>query len=1165
MAHLDIAVLGPFTVTLAGRPLTGFRTDNMRALLAYLAVEQARVHRRAMLAGLLWPEVPEATARHNLSQALLLLRQLLDDAGAVKDRPERAAPPFLLATRHTLRFNPASDHTLDVAQFEAGLAASAAPDAMAQAVTYYRGEFLSDLWQNMTQAFEEWALFRRTHYHLLALDALETLADDALARGAFAQAADYARRHIALEPLREIAHRQLMTALTQANRLPEALAHYADCTALLARELGIAPASETTAIYERIRATREKATLPPPVRREKPGTGPLGPPTPVFVGRQRELTRLDQALTLAANGQGQVHFITGDAGSGKTALLRAFAHQALAAHPDVLVVNGSGNAYIGTGDPYWPFIEILEQLYPPGGNAASIGALPLGGAQAERLSAARPVIAPVLRQCAPDLVHLMETAGLGPGQTDLQQASLFAQVTRALHALAAAQPIVVLLDDLQWADQDSINLLFHLGQHLGDHPLLIVGALRPDVLYRGYTPGMYLQTQPGDQRHPLAVLMQELQRRWGDIQLDLARASGRAFIDALVDAELNHLDAAFRATLYQHTAGHALFTTELLRELQARGDVARDAQGFWIAGAEIAWDTLPGRVEGVIAERIGQLLPDWQAILTVASVEGETFTAEVAARVLDMDTAEVQRRLSGALSRHHYLVSPVGVQTVGETSSPQSLTRYRFRHLMFQSYLYQQLDVVERAQLHLQVGQTVETLYGERAPEISLRLARHFELGGDGAKAVAYLLQAGQRATRIAATEEALRLLTHGLTLLQQRAKSPARDQQEMALHLAMGNALLAQGWDTDERAQASARAYALGQHAGDIGQIARSLVMMADGPLGRGQLPQLTAIGEQLQALAQHPRVAASAPLAAQLTLYVDYVWGSLHFCRGDLLEARRHLTRESSTPDTPPDTLVETNLRVIGQTFLIYVLWLLGYPDQALACSQRVLATTRDLEYTLLLQFALSIGAVGVRYLRREPHAMQAALQQLAALDAATNAVILQPWIMLFTGWLRAVNQHDARGLDLMHQAIQSLEEANSQRGILLQYNLLMDGYLSLGQADAALAGMDVLLEKINATELRNAESEFLRLKGEALRALGQTAEAEACFQRALTVARKQNAKAWELRAAMSLCRLYQATGQTAKVAAARTQLAEVYAWFTEGFDTADLQDAAALLTEA
>jgi tetratricopeptide (TPR) repeat protein len=757
-----------------------------------------------------------------------------------------------------------------------------------------------------------------------------------------------------------------------------------------------------------------------------------------------------------------------------------------------------------------------------------------------------------------------------PGTQELQQAGLFAQMTQVLQAVSVQYPLILLLDDVQWADQDSLNLLFHLGRRLVGQRVLLIGAFRSDVFHPDAATASYLPEPNGAQRpspprHPLVALVNELQHRRGDIRIDLAQASGRAFIDALVDSEPNHLGATFRETLYRHTNGQALFTTELLRGMQARGDLVRNAQGYWVEGERIVWDALPAKVEGVIAQRVDQLLPEWQALLTVASVEGDAFTVQVVAQILDLPEREVSRRLSGALSRHHYLVTPVGVQQIGAQTGVHALARYRFRHQLFQRYLYHRLDAVELAQLHLRVGQTLEGLYEEHAPEISLALARHFELGGDVAKTVAYLLHAGQRANRLAATEEAMRLLTHGLTLCQHLPPSSARQQQEADLHLALGNALLAKGWDSDERAEVSARAYALSQRVGDLGQVARSLVMMAEVPMGRGQLPQLTTIGEQLQALAQHPQIAASESLTAQLALYVDYVWGSLYFFQGDLLAAREHLTHVSSTLDAPPDTLVETTLRAMSHVWLVYTLWLLGYPDQAFTCSQRTLAAVSGLDYALPLQLALSIGKAGAHYLRREPRAMQAALAQLAALDDGASLAVFQPWVLLFEGWLMAVDQHNAAGLDRMHQAIQLWEEeAGSQGGMLLQYTLLIEGYLALGQTEAALTPLDAMLDFIDATDFRAAEAEFVRLKGEAWQALGQPDEAEACFQRARTIARAQLSKIWELRAAMSLCRLHQATGQVAQLAAARAQLAEVYDWFTEGLDTADLQEAAALLAE-
>lgn len=779
MAHLDISLLGHFAVTLDGQPPIHLRTDKIRALLAYLVVESDRDHRREMLAGLLWPDVSEEAARHNLSQALFMLRQALSDEASL---PMAATPPFFLTTRQTLRWNPASDYTLDVAEFQAELAtctrtspdriSSADARILAQAMERRRGEFLSMPLHVDSETFEEWQLLKQTQIHMLTANALDYLAGYHELRGEFALVAHYARQHVALEPLCEQSHRQLMAALALDGRRPEALAHYAAYQALLVQELGIEPAPETTALAEQIRAARlAGALLPSNRQRENPGTGPSVSP-PAFVGRACELARLDGALQSALAGRGWALFVTGDAGSGKSALLDAFARHALAAHPDVLIINGSGNAYTGLGDPYWPFIEALRQL-----SGDTDGPSTLSRAQAQRLDVAHPSILRTLAESSPDLARSIASGlkTVAPG--------LFDQITRVLHAVASHYPLVMLLDDLQWADRESLNLLLHLGRRLTGQRILIVGAFRPDALDRGHSTPIYLHEQDGGQRHPLATVVNELQRLLGDMQIDLAQTEGRAFVDALLDSEPNHLRAEFRETLYRHTGGHALFTTELLREMQARGDLVRDGQGYWIEGPHITWDALPARVEAVIAECIGQLPPDWQAMLALASVEGDEFTVQVLARAQGRPESEISRRLSGALTHHHLLVVPVGVQRVGE----QRLDRYRFRHLLVQRYLYDRQDPVERAHLHLSVGDTLETCYGERASEISLSLARHFELGGAADKAITYLIQAARRATHLTATEEALRLLAHGLALLRQLETSPARAQQKAELQLALG------------------------------------------------------------------------------------------------------------------------------------------------------------------------------------------------------------------------------------------------------------------------------------------------------------------------------------------------------------------------------------------
>ncbi|MBN1261771.1 MAG: AAA family ATPase [Anaerolineae bacterium] len=1153
MAHLEISLLGRFIVTLDDQPVTRFGTDKTRALLAYLIVERERAHRRAMLAGLLWPEVPEAAAHHNLSQALLMLRRILGDKSAP---PE--APPFLLTTRQTLRFNPASDYILDVTAFQTELAttASSTPEQLtpahaqqlAQAVARYRGEFLSDPWQINSVAFEEWRLVKQTQLHLLVVEALGALVHYHLQHHEYPLAAHYAREQIALAPLHESAHRQLMLALALDGRRSEALVHYAACQTLLSKELGIAPAPETTTLAEEIRA--DCVTIPESAKVQPAGTKTAPPaPAPPFVGRKRELARLEKALAATVKGQGQIMLITGTAGSGKTALLNVFARRALAVRADVLVISSSGNAYTGPGAPYWPFIELLRGLQ----GETDTGMAQIG-AQAQRLEKARPIITRALAACAPDLSHLLSGVSLVGNTPSLERACVFDQITRTLQAVATHSPLVLLLDDLQWADRDTLNLLFHLSRRLAGLRLLIVGTLRSEVLTQGYSTLTYLYEKETGQQHPLAALVNELQRYLGDIKVDLAQAAGQAFIDALLDSEPNHLGAEFRETLYQHTEGHALFTMELLRGMQERGDLVRDAQGYWVENRPIAWQALPTRVEAVIATRLSQIPPEWQTLLTLASVEGDEFTVQVLAGLQNLDETETTHQLSGALARQYSLVIPVGVRKVGD----QRFMRYRFRHLLFQKYLYNQLDPVERAQLHLSVGCTLEALYGQHASIISLSLARHFELGGEVAKSVTYLLQAGRHAIQLAASEEALRLLTRGLTLLGRLESSPEREQIEVEFQMALATAFLAKGWNAPERAQASIRAYELCQRVGALDQLARSLLLLADVHLVRGQFSHTAAIAQQLQVLSQ----STGDPL---IHLITEFVWGSLYFFKGQLVLARQHLEKATTlyTADPHPQAaLAEIDTR--SQSWLSQTLWLLGYAEQAIECSQRTIANARVLGHTFALATAISIGELSLRQCRREPEAMRTALRQLAALGSDAHLNIYRLWAALFQGWLAAVEAHEPAGLHQIQHALDRWEADETQGGRIFGYVLLSEAYLALGQVEAARVTVEQSLAQSTEIGLRFFEAELLRLQGETQRILGHTTEAETCFLHAIAVAQAQSAKAWELRAAMSLCRLLRAKGTPAQIIAGRQQLSEVYTWFTEGLDTPDLQAAATLLAE-
>jgi DNA-binding SARP family transcriptional activator/predicted ATPase len=319
MAHLTLGCFGAFQATLDDQPLTHFHSVKVQALLAYLALEAERPHHRETLATLLWPLDNETSARNSLRQALYELRKRLSDS-------DNSSTPFLLVTRQTVQFDLSSDHTLDVADFLTYIKHG----ALEEAVSLYRGELLAGLACD-SEPFEEWLRLTRTHFHNLAVDACFKVADQALARADAAQAQTYARRQLALEPWREEAHRQLMTALALSGERSAALAQYETCRRVLADELGVEPDEETTALYEQIKAGKLRAARSDPLPvslslGEEPilhGAPPQTvrhnlPPQPTpFVGRTAELAQVTARL---ADPACRLFTIVGPGGMGKTRL-----------------------------------------------------------------------------------------------------------------------------------------------------------------------------------------------------------------------------------------------------------------------------------------------------------------------------------------------------------------------------------------------------------------------------------------------------------------------------------------------------------------------------------------------------------------------------------------------------------------------------------------------------------------------------------------------------------------------------------------------------------------------------------------------------------------------------------------------------------------------------
>jgi adenylate cyclase len=499
---------------------------------------------------------------------------------------------------------------------------------------------------------------------------------------------------------------------------------------------------------------------------------------PVVVARDQELDRLGGFLERAMQGDGQMVFLTGEAGTGKTLLATEFARRAEAKQPDLLVTVGNCNALTGVGDAYLPFREVLSVL--TGDLEGKWAGGLISSEAAHRLWAALPLTFQALFKQGQNLVDLLvpgpglisrlEAAGLARPEwiaqvqarvaqrtsrtAELEQALIFQQYTRVLLALASQKPLLLLLDDLQWADTASIGLLYHLGRRLQGSRVLIVAAYRPDQVAVGRDGGP----------HPLDRVLAELKRYGGDTWVELGwgqESEGRTFVDALLDTKPNRLGPAFRDALYRLTGGHPLFTVELLRAMEERGELKQDREGTYVAAVRLNWSSLPARVEGVIEERIGRLDEDLAETLSVASVEGETFTAQVVARVKGRDEREVMRQLSQELEKTHRLIGPQGIYRV----RGQRLQRYRFRDNLFQWHLYNRLAATERELLHEDVAVALEELYGAAASQIAPQLAYHYRRAGNADQARTYLEMAGDQARARYAVEEAIGYYTEALAL----------------------------------------------------------------------------------------------------------------------------------------------------------------------------------------------------------------------------------------------------------------------------------------------------------------------------------------------------------------------------------------------------------------
>lgn len=728
-----------------------FRSRRAVALLGYLAAERRPVS-RSFLAALFWPDELPSKGKASLRRELYNLNQVLPDCWQTD--------------RQAVAFIPSAALNVDIYILQE----LEAQERWIQAVDLLSGEFLEALYLENNLEFENWLAGERDRWRWRAEMILTRVIEGHIQRGRYRDALQYSQHLLQFAPWKEEAHRQAMRLLTWTGQRGAALHQFETCKQALKEELDLEPSEDTVALFQQIQAG--ELDLPPQIPAylaEEAARHETAPP--LIVAREHELEQLNIALNQAIDGQGRVIFVSGGPGRGKTVLMEAFARQAMDSHPDLLVASGNCNAYSGIGDPYLPFRDIMVMLTGDVEGKWDTGAITRE--HASRLWEAFPIVANAIMDNAPNSldvlvqgVGLLERAAVfeltssapwvsrlidlikrqQTNTKDFELRDLFQQIANMLQVIAKQKPLLLILDDMQWADNASISLLFHLGRRFAEtnSKILILCALRPEEVFSGRD----------EERHPLDKLLNEFKRTFGDEWVDLSQTGGqdaRKFVDAILDTEPNKLPEGFRSAMLQRTGAHPLFTVELLRAMQERGDLFKDNNGYWVTASNLDWDLLPVRVEAVIAERIERLDPSLQEILMIASIEGEIFTAEVVAEVQGKEARSLLRQLSMGLVQQHRLVR----EQEGLEINGGYFSRFKFSHILFQNYFYKHLCQGERRLLHASVANAIEKLYGSQLDIMTVQLAYHLHQAGDYSRAFKYYIQAAERAASIYANDEA--------------------------------------------------------------------------------------------------------------------------------------------------------------------------------------------------------------------------------------------------------------------------------------------------------------------------------------------------------------------------------------------------------------------------
>jgi predicted ATPase len=837
-----------------------------------------------------------------------------------------------------------------------------------------------------------------------------------------------------------------------------------------------------------------------------------------FVGREHEVGLLQDRWVQTKESRGQVILLSGEAGIGKSRLVQTFTeHLAGEAHR---CITWHGSPY-HQQSAFYPLAAHLQRWLrfrrddPPQVRLHTLEeALASYGFALQEVM---PLFATLLSLPLPDRYPPL------PLTPQRQKQKTLEALLDWLLQEAERQPVCVVMEDLHWADPSTLEFLSLLIEHVAMARLLVLLIFRPDF------------------RSPWAL---------------------RSYLTSLALGRLNHRQVESLAVqitggiplppevlqqVVATTDGVPLFVEEWIKMILESG-LVEEWEGQYRLAGPLPTGAIPVTLHDLLMARLDRLASA-KTVAQLGAVLGRTFSYEVLRAVTPLDEAALQQALAQLVDAE--LLYQRGV-------SPQGT--YLFKHALLQEAAYQSILKRTRQQYHQRIAQVLTAHFPEAAATQPELLARHYTEAGLIEEAIPYWQQAGQQASERSAHREAISHLTTGIALLKTLPETPMHTQHALTLHIALGTALqMTTGLATPEVEHAYAQARAMCRQVGETPQHVQVLLGVWRYYLARSQFRTARELGDTLLRLAHQTHAPA-------LTVVAHYALGVTQLNGGALAAARRHL--EEGLVHAAVDQ-GRTAVFRIGQDLVVgchvyaaVTLWLLGYPEQAHARLDEALALAHALAHPYSLGLARCYAAI----LAQRRGDMLAVHTQAEAMITLSLEQGFPQWValgMCLRGWARAMQDHDQEGLVHIRQGIAAYRATGAVLGGPYLSLLLGEAAAHLGHLTDALQAGAEANRLVEQYEERSTEAEVYRLRGILLLRQPGTpqADAEAWLQRALDVARRQEAKMLELQAAMSLSRLWQQQGKQAE---ARTLLTAVYGWFTEGFDTADVQKAQALLED-